>query len=131
MRAVSKCVLDASALLALLNQEPGAAQITPALMRGAIMSSVNAAEVQTKLVASGGSPDQTWQYIVSLVPQIEPFSEEHARAAGTLVLHTKPLGLSLGDRACIALGDALQLPVYTTDQSWTKLKLGIRIHLLR
>jgi ribonuclease VapC len=128
---VSRCVLDSSALLALLNQEPGAAQLTPALMRGAIMSSVNAAEVQTKLVASGGDPDKAWQFIVSLVPQIEPFSEEHAKTAGTLVQQTKPHGLSFGDRACIALGGALQLPVYTTDPSWTKLKLEIRIHLIR
>lgn len=128
---MSKCVLDSSALLALVNQEPGSAQLTPALMRGAIMSSVNAAEVQTKLVASGGDPDKTWHFIVSLVSQIEPFNEEHAKAAGTLVQQTKLHGLSLGDRACLALGAALQLPVYTTDQSWSRTKLGIRIHLIR
>ncbi|ABF43672.1 PilT protein-like protein [Candidatus Koribacter versatilis Ellin345] len=128
---MSKCVIDSSALLALLNQEPGSEQLPPALMQGAIMSSVNAAEVQAKLVAAGGDPDQSWQIVVGLVPILATFEEEHAKAAGTLVKQAKALGLSLGDRACLALGLALRLPIYTTDRIWTKAKLGVRIHLLR
>ena len=128
---MSKCVVDSSALLALLNQEPGSERLTPALMRGAIISAVNAAEVQTKLVAGGGDPEQTWQYIISLVSHVEPFDEDQAKMSGALVKQTKPLGMSLGDRACIALGKALHLPVYTTDRAWTKVKAGVRIHLLR
>ena len=128
---MSRCVVDSSALLALLNQEPGSEQLTPALMRGAVVSAVNAAEVQTKLVASGSDPDTAWGYIVGLVLRVEAFDEDHARITGTLVKQTKHLGLSLGDRACIALGSALQLPVYTADRTWAKLKLGVRIHSIR
>jgi PIN domain nuclease of toxin-antitoxin system len=100
-------------------------------MQGAILSAVNAAEVQAKLVASGSDPDTVWGYIVGLVLRVEVFEEDHARITGTLVKQTKALGLSLGDRACIALGMALHLPVYTADRSWTKLKLGVRIHSIR
>lgn len=128
---MSRCVIDSSALLALLNQEPGSEQLTPALMKGAILGAVNAAEVQTKLVDSGGDPQKVWQYVVGLVSAVEPFQESHAQIAGTLVTKTKLLGLSLGDRACIALGISLGLPIYTADRAWTKLKLGIRVHLLR
>ncbi len=62
---------------------------------------------------------------------IKPFGEEHARIAGDLVTQTRPLGLSLGDRACLALGMALKAPVYTADKTWKKLKLNVRIHVVR
>ena len=56
---------------------------------------------------------------------------EHARLAGDLVTKTRPLGLSLGDRACLALGLALKAAVYTADRSWNKVKIGVRIHVIR
>jgi ribonuclease VapC len=65
------------------------------------------------------------------IPDIEPFTAEQARIAGTLVQKTISLGLSLGDRACLALAIALEAPVYTTDRLWKKLKLGIPINVLR
>jgi len=128
---MSKCVLDASALLALLNQEPGAERLTDSIMENSIMSAVNVAEVQTKLVDAGGDPEEAWNYVLGLVSKVEPFIAEHAKIAGTLIAKTKPLGLSLGDRSSLALAISLQLPVYTADKSWSTLKLGVRIHSIR
>lgn len=128
---MSRIVLDASALLALLNQEPGAQHLTVELLRDAIASTVNLAEVQTKLVREGGDPDEAWELALAPISQAEPFTSEQAKTAGTLVKQTRPLGLSLGDRACLALGIMLGAPVYTADKDWKNLKLGIPIHVLR
>jgi ribonuclease VapC len=128
---MNKVVLDASAILALLNDEPGAEKITPEVLSRATTSAVNLAEVQTILVREGGDPDESWALAVDPIPDVEPFTAEQARIAGALIQKTRSLGLSLGDRACLALAIALNAPVYTTDQLWTKLKLGIPIHLLR
>jgi ribonuclease VapC len=59
------------------------------------------------------------------------FTEEQARIAGALTARTRTLGLSLGDRACLALGIALRAPVYTADRAWKKLKLDVPIHIIR
>ena len=128
---MNKIVLDASAILAMLNDEPGAEKITPELLSRATASAVNLAEVQTMLVREGGDPDESWALAIDPIPDIEPFTAEQARIAGTLVQKTSSLGLSLGDRACLALAIALESPVYTTDRLWKKLKLGIPIHVLR
>jgi len=128
---MSKVVLDASALLAVLNQEPGAQLLTPELLRDATASTVNLAEVQTKLVREGGDPDEAWELSLAPISAIEPFTSEQAKTAGTLVTQTRPLGLSLGDRACLALAITLGAPVYTADKEWKRLKLGIPIHVLR
>ena len=128
---MSKVVLDASAVLALLNQEPGAQNLTPELLRDATASTVNLAEVQTKLVREGGDPDEAWELARAPISEAEPFTGEQAKIAGTLVKQTRTLGLSLGDRACLALAMSLGAPVYTTDKDWKNLKLGIPIHVLR
>jgi len=128
---MSKIVLDASAMLAVLNHEPGSEKLTPEMLSNAAGSTVNLAEVQTKLVSRGGVPDEAWEDALSAVHEPVPFTAEHARIAGNLVTQTRLLGLSLGDRACLALGAALHAPVYTTDKSWKNLKLGIRIHVIR
>ncbi len=124
-------MLDASALLAILNEEAGAEQLTPELLSESAASTVNLAEVQGKLVDLGLSPDDAWEATLSAVRDVVPFSADHAKLAGNLVAQTRALGLSLGDRACLALGLALKAPVYTADKSWKKLKLGIRIHVVR
>jgi ribonuclease VapC len=128
---VSRVVLDASVLLALLNNEPGTDELTPELLSDSICSTVNLAEVQTKLVSEGGSPTEAWEDTLSPIREAMPFTTEHARIAGSLAAQTRALGLSLGDRACLALGLTLKAPVYTADKSWTKLKLGVRIHVIR
>jgi PIN domain nuclease of toxin-antitoxin system len=124
-------VLDASAVLAILNGEEGAEKLTPRLLSNAIVSTVNLAEVQSKLVSWGLDPDDAWDAATGPVRDSEPFTSEQARIAGDLVAKTRPLGLSLGDRACLALGIALGAAVYTADQSWKTLRLGVRIHLIR
>jgi ribonuclease VapC len=126
---VSRIVLDASALLAVLNREPGAERLTPQLLSAATSSTVNLAEVQGRLVSRGIKPDEAWEAALSPIREAAVFTGEQAKIAGSLIAQTS--GLSLGDRACLALGIALKAPVYTADRSWKNLKLGVRIHLVR
>jgi PIN domain nuclease of toxin-antitoxin system len=128
---VSKVVLDASAVLALLNDEPGTDALTPTLLSDATCSTVNLAEVHSKLVSAGARSEEAWEDALSPLRNAEPFTEEHAKIAGSLVARTRSLGLSLGDRACLALGIALNAPIYTADKCWRNLKLGVRIHVIR
>src|ERR1700674_2765915 len=128
---MSKIVLDASAMLAVLNHEPGSEKLPPEMLSSAAASTVNLAEVHTKLVSRGGDSDEAWEDTLSAVDEPVPFAAEQARIAGNLVTQTRVLGLSLGARACLALGIALHAPVYTTDKSWKHLKIGVRIHVIR
>jgi PIN domain nuclease of toxin-antitoxin system len=128
---VSRIVLDASALLAVLNGEPGAEKLTPQLLADATSSTVNLAEVQSKLVSRGMEPEDAWEATVSPIREATAFTVEQAKVAGSLIAQTGAFGLSLGDRACLALGIALHAPVYTADRSWKNLKLGVRIQMVR
>ena len=128
---MSRIVLDASALLAVLNQEPGSESLSPERLIQAILSTVNLAEVHTKLIRGGVPAGEAWEYATSLIAEIIPFSEEQAKIAGALVAQAQSLGLSLGDRACLALALAMKAPVYTADRAWKNLKLGVRIHVIR
>jgi PIN domain nuclease of toxin-antitoxin system len=114
-----------------LNCEPGADRLTPEMLSTATSSTVNLAEVQGKLVSLGLAPVDAWEATLSPIREATAFTIEHAEAAGNLITKTRPLGLSLGDRACLALAMLLRAPVYTADKSWKKLKLGIPIHLIR
>lgn len=127
---MANVVLDASALMALIRGEAGADRVED-LMPGALISTVNQAEVQTKLVAAGLDEQLAWWHIVEAGCAAAPFSEEHARIAGGLVKITRPLGLSLGDRACLALAIERKATVYTTDRAWEKLSLSIEINVIR
>ncbi|MGH9733003.1 MAG: PIN domain-containing protein [Candidatus Acidiferrales bacterium] len=128
---MNRIVLDASALLAILNQESGADKLTPDLLGGAVISAVNLAEVHGKLVERGVSSDDAWEAAVSPGSEAVDSTSEHAGLAGELVAQTRPLGLSLGDGACSALGLVLKAPVYTAHKTWSKLKLNIRVHVIR
>jgi ribonuclease VapC len=130
---VSRIVLDASALLAILNDEPGAEKLTSQLdlLSDAAISTVNLAEVHSKLVGHGIDEEEAWEAALSPVREVMVFTSEQARIAGGLISRTRSLGLSLGDRACLALAVALKAPVYTADKDWKNLKLGIRIHVIR
>ena len=128
---MNKIVLDASAVLAILNDEPGSEKLTPELLSTARTSTVNLAEVHGKLVSRGLRPADAWEATLSPVTEAVPFTAEHARIAGDLLAKTRTPGLSLGDRACLALGLVLKAPVYTTDRSWKKIKIGARIHVIR
>lgn len=128
---MSKIVLDASALLVLINGEPGAEKLPLELLGEAVSSTVNLAEVQGKLVSRGLDPTAAWEVSMSPIRESVDFTAEQAKLAGSLVAETRLLGLSLGDRACLALGIALKAPIYTADRSWKNLKLGVRIHSMR
>ena len=128
---MSSVVLDASALLALLSGESGAEKLTLDLLQNAVSSAVNLAEVQGKLVSRGIEADAAWQAATCSIRACVPFTDEHAKIAGTLITRTKSAGLSLGDRACLALAISLDAPVYTADRSWKDLKIGVRIHSVR
>jgi len=128
---VSSVVLDASAVLAVLSSEPGSETLTFELLKRAVISTVNLAEVQGKLVSRGIEADIAWQAATSALRTSVPFTDQHARIAGDLINRTRSAGLSLGDRACLALAISLSAPVYTADRSWKDLKIGVRIHSLR
>ncbi|HYA96215.1 MAG TPA: hypothetical protein VEC95_08085 [Terriglobales bacterium] len=90
---MSSIVLDASALLAVLNREPGSDKLTPELLSGAVSSTVDLAEVQSKLVGRGLTPEEAWEVTVSPIREAMPFTAEHAQIAGSLITHTRALGL--------------------------------------
>lgn len=127
---VSEVVLDASAVLALLKREPGAERVRAVLDRAAI-GAVSAAEVQSKLVDLGLSRDAAAARIRFLGCPILSFSEDQAIEAGSLIEQTRAQGLSLGDRACLALAIDRNATVYTTDSVWKNLGLGINVEVIR
>ena len=129
--SVSKVVVDASAVLALLNREPGSEKLTPELLSDSVLSTVNLAEIQSKLVVRGMPTSAAWSAARGVIGETAEFTSEQARIAGDLIVETRALGLSLADRACLALGIVLKAPVYTADRSWKGLKLGLRIHVIR
>ncbi|MFY9682030.1 MAG: type II toxin-antitoxin system VapC family toxin [Candidatus Sulfotelmatobacter sp.] len=126
-------MLDTSALLAILHDEPGSQLFTQQfdLLENAVMSAVNVAEAYGKLVGRGIGPGDAWEAVTAPVPEIIDFDKEQAKIAGGLLLQTRSLGLSLGDRACLALGIALRAPVYTADRAWKDLRLKVSIHVIR
>jgi PIN domain nuclease of toxin-antitoxin system len=128
---MNRVVLDASVILAVLFQERGAEKMTDEIMERAVVSAVNLAEVQTKLVKMGHPPEKAWSDALLLKTDPEPFTSDHAKIAGNLIAKTEKYGLSLGDRACLALAIALKAPVYTTEQLWKNLKVGVPIHVIR
>jgi ribonuclease VapC len=123
-------VLDASALLAYLHDEPGGATVEEVLSE-AVMSAVNLAEVIQKAIAREVAVNGLREDLEALGLRIEPFTAEQAERAGRLWKETRVLGLSLGDRACLSLGLALGLPVWTMDREWRRLTLGLEIRVIR
>lgn len=123
-------VLDASALLAYLQNEPGAALVDKVLSES-VISTVNWAEVVQKSLSRGVDLEGLREDLEAIGLRILPFTVSQAEITGKLWLTTRALGLSLGDRACLALGLELCVPVVTTDQIWQKLELGLEIHISR
>ncbi len=123
-------VLDASALLALLQQESGTEIVAAALQDSAI-STVNWSEVLQKSTSRGIDIDGMQAEFEALGVNIIPFSALQADLAAQLWPETKFLGLSLGDRACLALAIDEKATALTADKAWVKLKNGISIQLIR
>ena len=128
---MKQSVLDASALLALLNQEHGSEQVAEAITNGAAISAVNFSEVVSKFSQAGMTEAAIHETLDSLNLEIVEFDISFAYQAGFLRQLTKRAGLSLGDRACLALAHYLNLPALTTDRIWERLSLGIAIQVIR
>lgn len=127
---MSRVVLDASALLALLNQEQGAERVAP-LLADAVISTVNLAEVVTRL-ALAGMPEAAIRDTLALLPlESVPFDVEEAVDVGLLAPATRPSGLSLGDRACLVLACRFGAAAVTADQAWTGIDAGVPVELIR
>jgi PIN domain nuclease of toxin-antitoxin system len=123
-------VFDSSAVLAVILNEPGSQKVV-SILEGGLLSTVNLAEVHTRLLQRGAAADHAWNRIFSLQCEVCFFSDEQARIAAELMAVTRPFGLSLGDRACLALAIQRKATVYTTDRAWKNLSLGIEIEVIR
>ena len=123
-------VLDASALLAYLHDEPGGERVR-AVIAQAVMSTVNWAEVIGKARNDGVDTRGLREDLSSLGFALEPFSADQADIAGRLKECTRRFGLSLGDRACLALGSDRGETVYTADRAWSQLDLGVEVVAIR
>ena len=123
-------VLDASALLALLNDEEGA-DVVAGLLRDSVISTVNVSEVTAKLAEAGLREHGIRRAIGGLVLDIVPFDAEQAVQAGMLRRATKSAGLSLGDRACLALAKRLGVPAATADHAWLRVDVGVQLTMVR
>jgi ribonuclease VapC len=125
-----KCVLDASAILAYLEGEACSPDVEKLLDEAAV-SAVNIAEVASKLAERGAPEDRIRQTIQALGVEIIPCDETIAYQIGDLRKPTKTLGLSLGDRACLATALQHSVRAITADRSWKSLKVGVRIKVIR
>ncbi|MCF6219639.1 MAG: type II toxin-antitoxin system VapC family toxin [Robiginitomaculum sp.] len=123
-------ILDSSAVLALLWKEPGAKIVAKSIGRSSI-SAVNASEVIAKMVDRGIDGATAERVLLTLGMNIISFDAPTSILAGQIRHTTKSLGLSLGDRSCIALGIIKKRKVLTADRAWAKIDMGIQIELIR
>jgi PIN domain nuclease of toxin-antitoxin system len=129
-------VLDASALLAHLRDEPGADVVADAIASGAVISTVNLAEVFSRVADRGDDPaklaaELTQSGLLDGAITVEPFTAADAIDAGRLLPLTRDAGLSLGDRACLALARRLEAPALTADTDWQEVAHGVELHPIR
>ena len=129
-------VLDASALLAYLNDEDGADVVEDALLRGSVISAVNLAEVLSKLAEVGEDPQDVTKNLKrrgllggNLV--VSPLGEDDAVMIAKLHRRSRAHRLSLGDRVCLGLALRLKVPALTADRAWSRLKVAVKIEPIR
>lgn len=127
---MNKVVLDASALLALLNQEPGHSVVEEHLA-DAIMSAVNVSEVIAVLFAAKLPQKDILDVIQDLIKEVIPFDANQAFIAAEMRTKTQAYGLSMGDRACLSLAKMKKIPVLTADKIWSKVDIGVSIEVIR
>ena len=114
-------MLDASALLAWLHQEPGGEKVEPLLGRS-IVSAVNLSETLQKGLSRGADVAGLREDLEALGLKVVNFTAEDAEMAAELWAATRHLGLSLGDRSCLATAKRLKVPAVTADRDWTKIE---------
>ena len=127
---MNNVLLDSSALLALIHREKGYDGVIP-FMDNAVMSAVNYSETISKLTEQGVPHKEAVPIVDELLQEIVSFDAKAASIAGRLRMETKALGLSLGDRACLATAEALGLDVVTADKIWAKVKTPVKIKIIR
>lgn len=125
-----KIVLDASAVLAVIWNEPGSDMVLDRI-EGAVMSAVNYAEVLTKIADRGVEEKPAKTLLASLAIDAIGFDKAQAETVSQLRSQTRHLGLSLGDRACIALAMTKGWPVLTADKAWAELSISVEVQLVR
>jgi len=123
-------IVDASAVIALLVGEP-INRFEPERLNSASISTVNLAEVLTRMREIGVPEVKTDAALAELNLRAIVFDEPQARATARLRPATRHTGLSLGDRACLALGQGLRCPVVTADRAWANLDIGVEVILIR
>ena len=126
------CVLDASAVLALLQAEPGSDAVFSRIEHDACcISAVNVTEVLTRLIDRGMTAHDAEAAFDALELAVSPFDDAAARACAALRPASRAFGLSIGDRACLALAQAQKLPALTADRAWAQLDYGVVIEQVR
>ena len=125
-------ILDASALLAALLVEPGVEVVAPRIEAGeAAISTVNLAEVLGRFARDGKDAGRVEASLRASPLEIVPFTGAHALLAGQLIVVTRPAGLSLGDRACLALALERGAVALTADDAWTRVRHGAKVEMIR
>lgn len=127
---MSKVVLDASAVTAVLRREPGHDKVIPHL-RGSLISSVNLAEVFCTARSFGSIPEMDRQAIAMMQINCIPFDEEQATVVASIYDETRGGSVGIADRVCMALGLLHDLPVLTGDHEWTNYNIGVDVQLFR
>ena len=123
-------VFDSSALLTVVKKERGAS-IVEAAFGDALMSAVNLTEVLSKVSDWGLDANAYIRNLATLRLEFVDFNFNRAALAASLRAATRSFGLSLGDRACLALAIERDCPVMTADRTWAKLDIGVPIQLIR
>ena len=123
-------MLDASALLAFVNGEPGG-DLVPLTTGEAMMSAVNLSESISVMITQGMSEASVRKQLASILLEVLDFDRSCAENAGFMIQKTKPFGLSLGDRACLATALDRHIPALTGDHSWSKTDVGVAVKFIR
>lgn len=128
---MSEVLLDASAVLAFLKDQPGSA--VRQLLPTSVVSAINLAEVATTFIYGGMPSDEVETALRELPIRLLPLDEDQAYQASTLRPVTADKGLSLGDRRCLALAHSLALPAWTCDRAWVGMphEIGAEVKLVR
>jgi PIN domain nuclease of toxin-antitoxin system len=129
---VSSYILDASALLAYINDEPGG-KLVEHVLEDATISAINLTEVCSKLIRAGMDPDETRELLFQCCPNVEAVDRDQAETAGMIHAATARFNVSYADSCCMALGASRGTTVLTGDRKWLGLELGfdVDIRLIR